>query len=157
MINVLFLCSGNLCRSPMAEGLLKKQVRDKGLDNQISVRSAGTLNFNGKAASENAVTACRLEYNVDISSHRAQPVSEDLLSQSHLILCMGEKHIDHIQRSYPGFITKTHLLKEFVGLQEDYMDVADPIGMDLGEYTKTCHEIAELVSTSLEKIILINH
>jgi glycine hydroxymethyltransferase len=154
MQTILFICSGNICRSPMAEGLLKKLLLDKKLEHKITACSAGTLGITGASASENAIVACHLEYDVDISLHESQPITDDLLEESDLIFCMAQKHIDHVKNYYdPGYSRKIYLLKQYAEIPDNFKDVADPIGMDLSEYTKTCHEISALLQSSMEKII----
>jgi len=82
MLNILFVCSGNICRSPMAEGILKKFLHDKQLHEQIKVYSAGTLDMQDSPASENSIVACQTEYQVDISKHKSQAITKELLNNS---------------------------------------------------------------------------
>jgi len=152
MIYILFVCSGNICRSPMAEGLLKKFLVEQKLDSQVTVSSAGTLGIIGNSASENAIIACHKEYDVDLSWHESQGINDVLLEQSDVILCMSQKHIDYIHNYYSEYSYKSHLLKEYAGLHDRHMDIADPVGMDINEYTKTCHEIAKLIQQSMSSI-----
>jgi protein-tyrosine-phosphatase len=152
MIHILFVCSGNICRSPMAEGLLKKFLIEQNLDSQVTVSSAGTLGIIGNSASENGIIACHKEYDVDLSWHESKGINDEILEQSDVILCMSHKHIEYINNYFPEFSYKSHLLKQYAGTKDAYMDIADPVGMNLSEYTKTCHEIAKLIQQSMGRI-----
>jgi protein-tyrosine-phosphatase len=152
MINILFVCSGNICRSPMAEGLLKKFLVEQNLDSQVTVSSAGTLGIIGNSASENGIIACHKEYDIDISWHESQGINDELLEQSDIILCMSQDHSEYINNYFPDYSYKSHILKQFAGLKDSSMDIADPVGMDLNEYNKICHELAGLIRQSMGKI-----
>ncbi len=152
MTHILFVCSGNICRSPMAEGLLKKFLVEQKLDSEVTVSSSGILGIRGNSASENGIIACHKEYDVDLSRHESQGINDELLEQSDIILCMSKNHIDHINNYYSEYSYKSYLLKQYAGLHDRYMDIADPVGMDLNEYTKTCHELAELLKRCIVKI-----
>jgi protein-tyrosine-phosphatase len=152
MIHILFVCSGNICRSPMAEGLLKKLLVEQNLDSQVTVSSAGTLGIIGNAASENGVIACHNEYDVDLSWHESQGINDEMLEQSDIILCMAQGHFEYIDNYFPEYTYKCHLFKQYAGQKDSELDIVDPVGMDLGEYTKTCHELAKLIQQSMPRI-----
>ncbi|MCA9436480.1 MAG: low molecular weight phosphatase family protein, partial [Candidatus Omnitrophica bacterium] len=84
-VRVLLVCTGNSCRSAMAEGLLKRMLREGKVDN-VSVRSAGTMTGGGSPASEGAQAVCR-EVDVDLSEHRSSPLTGSMLSWADIILC----------------------------------------------------------------------
>lgn len=91
MLNVLFVCTGNTCRSPMASAILNQIAKEKKLD--IKSSSAGLAAFPGDEASENAVRALS-EIGIDLSSHRSRPVNPYLLSESDYIIGMSPSHIN---------------------------------------------------------------
>jgi len=152
MIHILFVCSGNICRSPMAEGLLKKFLVEQNLDSQVTVSSAGTLGIIGNSASENGIIACHKEYDVDLSWHESQGVNDEILEQTDIVLCMAQEHFEYINNYFPEYTYKSHLLKQYADQKDKELDIADPVGMDLNEYTKTCHEIAKLIQQSMGRI-----
>jgi len=153
MLNILFICTGNICRSPMAEGVLKKILRDKHLHNQVAVCSAGTLEMQDAPASENSVKACQTEFQVDISNHKSQVISKDLLSHADIVLCMAKTHSETIDWAFPDYSYKCDLLKGYAGIQSVNLDVTDPIGGALEEYIQICHEISELLDKSMGKLL----
>lgn len=146
MRSVLFVCTANICRSPMAEGLL--QSLDKGGPDEWRISSAGVWASGHQAASLNAVRV--LEQNgVDISDHRSQPVTSSILETHQLILVMEENHKDVLNNVYPQFREKVFLLREMVG---DRGDILDPIGLSLDEYESTAQEIYNILEKGFPKI-----
>ncbi|MGH7740203.1 MAG: low molecular weight protein arginine phosphatase, partial [bacterium] len=95
---IVFVCTGNTCRSPMAEGLLRKAVQENHLT--LEVQSAGLAVFSGIPAAAEAVEACR-EKGVDISAHQSQPLGKDLILGCDLILTMTGKHKETILKKLP--------------------------------------------------------
>jgi protein-tyrosine-phosphatase len=95
---VLFVCTGNTCRSPMAEGLLKRMAQENRIP--LEVQSAGLAAFAGVPATPEAIEACR-EKGVDISSHLSQPLNKTLVTESDLILTMTGKHKEMIVKKMP--------------------------------------------------------
>ncbi len=151
MKRVLFVCSGNLCRSPMAEGLLRKLLQQEGIGD-IEVQSAGTLGIIGDPASANAVIACRQLFGADISAHRSQGIRGDLLQQADLVLCMAERHRDAVCALQPEATDRTFLLKAFAGSESTRPDVFDPVGLPLEVYLTSCREIEALLRRMLPNL-----
>ena len=89
--NILFVCTGNICRSPFAEGLLRKFVDQKGLKD-VEVSSAGLLALPGNSATPLAQQAAAVEFGVDLSEHQAKSVTEELLNLCDLVLVMEKSH-----------------------------------------------------------------
>ena len=86
-MNILFVCTGNTCRSAMAAAIMDKIAVENDLD--VFIESAGIFAEDGQGASENAIKAL-MKYGIDLSGHRTQPVTEDLIKQCDLILTMTE-------------------------------------------------------------------
>src|SRR3981081_4631999 len=130
--NILFVCTGNICRSPMAEGLFRQMVRNRP---DIRVRSAGGSAYAGQAPSFHGVEALNA-LGIDISNIRSQPLTGELVKEASCILAMTRGHLETIQYSFPEAADKTYLLREF---EEDpsSLDIPDPIGMGLEAYEST--------------------
>jgi protein-tyrosine phosphatase len=138
---VLFVCSGNSCRSPMAEGLLKIKL-PKALEDRVIVQSAGTLGINGSPATEYAITAAG-EYGADIARHLSQGVTEELSAMADVIFVMSREHRTFFEHYMPDIRENVFLLKTFDTDPEDVQDdsIPDPVGHNLDVYMTCCETI----------------
>lgn len=155
MKTVLFVCSGNTCRSPMAEGLLRKMARERGLGGGegISVVSAGLAAWEGDPASEHARTVAA-EEGFDLGTHRARRLTPDMVREADLILTMTERHKAAIVAEVPEARDKVFTLKEFAREgTEGGLDVSDPYGGSVEIYRRTMAEIKEAVNHALDRIV----
>lgn len=135
-MNILFVCTGNTCRSPMAEGLLKKIAQDD--DFELEIYSGGMNANEGASANFNAIEALR-DYDVDISEHVAKNVDAQTIADADIILTMTQAHKDMLLYLFGGAAEeKTYTLLEYVGLQGD---IDDPYGGDIDVYKKCAWEI----------------
>lgn len=141
--SILMVCTGNTCRSPMAEGVLKKTA--EGMD--IKVSSAGLAASAGAPPSTNAVLAAA-EKGVDISAHRARQLTADLTESFDLIVTMTASHKQMILAAMPDIKDKVVTLGEWSGAGGD---VRDPFGGDLDCYRRCLEQIDMLVSKAWEK------
>jgi len=132
--SVLFVCTGNSCRSVMAETLLKKYLKDMG-KSHIAVHSAGVASFEGLPPTLETVEVLKNE-GIDVSGSRSKKMTLDLLNSSDVILAMEEFHVDEIARVAPWVTKKTHLLKEYGlnGKRSQNSGVHDPIGRPRKDY-----------------------
>lgn len=142
-MNILFVCTGNTCRSPMAAYIMDKVAVENDLD--VLIESAGIFAEPGQPASENAVKAMA-DMGIDISEHRTQPVTEELLKKSDLVLTMTEGQKRIIE---PTAGDKVYTLKEYGGGSGD---ISDPYGGDLEEYKETAQEIYDAIVDIAEKL-----
>ena len=94
-MHITFVCTGNTCRSPMAEGLFKKIIEEKKLDG-VTCSSCGIYAFAGDTATPEAVEAAR-EKGADISSHRSRPFSEYIAYETDLFVCMTPSHAQAVK------------------------------------------------------------
>ncbi len=134
---VLFVCTGNTCRSPMAVGFIKKFAPDK----RLKVVSAGTSTSNGVPPSPNAIEVMQ-EEGINISDHRSTMLDGYLLDEADIVLVMSEMHRKHIVGWFKSAKEKIRLLREFDDVRNDeyYPNVPDPIGLDIEVYRK-CREM----------------
>jgi len=146
-MKILFVCTGNTCRSPMAEGLLRRALEGK----DIEVVSAGTGAFPGASASAEAVEVMR-EEGIDISAHTSRLLDGFLLEDADRIFVMTEGHLDFITSWFKSMRDKMWLLREFDPVKNDgsYPNIPDPIGASVDEYRKV-KEILKRTIAELEK------
>ena len=148
---VLFVCSGNTCRSPMAEYALR-MLLEKERPGQIEVASAGTLGLRNQPATLYAQEAAKI-WDLDLSKHRSQGLTTELIAQSDLIFAMTADHYGEIIRLDRRAADKTFLLKSFPEKSGDGEAVADPIGMELEYYNEVFLEIGEYLGKHLPEIV----
>jgi len=149
MKTILFVCTGNVCRSPMAEGLFRKVVAGR---NEYRVVSAGLGAIDGQPPSSHAVRAMK-ELGVDITAQRSRMLTAELVQQAHYILGMTRGHVDGITLLYPQVADKTFLLREFDETLEPFeKDIPDPIGASYDVYCE-CRDQIEQGIASLLKFI----
>lgn len=155
MKKILFVCTGNTCRSSMAEGIFLELIRDKKSPiKNIEVTSAGLMVFGEERANEKAIIAME-EMGIDISSHLSKSLNLPLAHSADLILTMTMAHKEHILKTEPNLKDKVYSLKEYIGDGEESpgtLDIQDPYGMDLEAYRKTAKEIKSALMEALEKI-----
>lgn len=147
--NVLFVCTGNSCRSPMAEGMLAAMVRRQELQG-ISVSSCGISAVSGFPATHHALEVMRI-HGYDIVDHRSRSVADCDLLNMDLILCMERHHQREIQRRHGAAADRTFLLTEYCGRKGD---IRDPIGCEKGVYEAVAHEIEICVRKVAREIAL---
>jgi len=152
--HVLFVCTGNSCRSPMAEGILKNMLQKRGIKH-IQVSSAGTMAPHHMPPTNYAIITT-VEKGVDIASHRSQPLTEDMAESADLILVMENSHKRFVKNLSPLSREKTFLLKKF-GKRGRSLEVADPIGSDLEIYRTCCEEMENEILRILPEIIARSH
>lgn len=151
-MKIMFVCTGNTCRSAMAEGLAKKEIVEKNLN--IDVCSAGISAATGENASYNTIAVLK-EYNVDMLFHKSTNILESKINDMDLILCMTNKHKQILISAYPNLKEKIYTLKEFCGFNTDSTDtdISDPWGYDINTYRLCCAEISFCIDKLIEKLI----
>jgi protein-tyrosine-phosphatase len=148
--HILFVCTGNSCRSPMAEGILRRILKEKGFK-QIFVKSAGTLAPVGLKPTDYALITTT-ERGIDISQHVSQVLTEQMVDESDLVLVMEYSHLKFIQGLAPRSKKKVLLLKEF-GKNSRKGEIADPIGFDLEFYRKCFNDLEDEIHRILPDIL----
>ncbi|HHY86323.1 MAG TPA: ribose 5-phosphate isomerase B [Verrucomicrobia bacterium] len=146
MKTVLFVCTGNVCRSPMAEGIFRKAVQGRG---EYRVLSAGLGAVDGQPPSPFAVQAAR-EIGVDISNQRSQMLTPELVQQADYIFGMTHSHVDTVTLLYPQAAEKTFLLREFDDTLDTFeKDISDPIGGSYEVYLACRDQIEQGIASVL--------
>lgn len=146
-MNVLFVCTGNTCRSPMAEALLRHKAEQIGLD--MEVKSAGIFALDGDRASKGATEVMRSI--VSMGSHRARSLDNDLLQWADVVLAMTQSQLFRIISQYPEYEDKAYLLKSFAHGEDE--DVEDPYGGSKAIYIRVRDELDAAVDSILDKLI----
>lgn len=145
---VLLVCTGNICRSPLAEEMLKRTLQERGIDG-VSVTSAGTGAWDGAPASEGAYLV-GLERGLDLSGHRARLLTRELVDEADLILTMARHHRARVDEL--GGEGRVFVLGEYAGREGDGVEVSDPFGGDLDVYRNTCVELEGLIGATAERL-----
>src|SRR5688500_2260390 len=146
MKTILFVCTGNVCRSPMAEGLFRHAVRGKG---DYRVVSAGVGAIDGQPPSAHAVRALK-ELNIDISRQRSRMLTGELVQQADYIFGMTHGHVDAITLLYSHAADNTFVLREFDDTLDTFeKDNADPIGGSYEVYLNVRDQIEQGITTML--------
>ena len=149
MKTVLFICTGNICRSPMAEGLFRHATAGR---SDCRVLSAGLGAMDGQPPSTHSVTAMK-ELGIDISRQRSRMLTAELVRQADYIFGMTHSHVDTVQLLYPQAAEKTFLLREFDDTLDPYeKDISDPIGGSFAIY-RACRNQIEQGIASIMSII----
>jgi len=138
--NVLFVCTGNICRSPMAEGLLRKKLKELKKDRQVDIFSVGITSTTGAGSSPKAISVMK-EEGIDISKHESSPLTDDLIKEADLIFAMEEHHKEALLNRIPESSGKIHVL-----------NIPDPIGKPIEVYRDTLNLLKKFIPKILEQL-----
>ena len=148
--SILFVCTGNSCRSVMAEGMLKKRLKELGKDG-IIVRSAGVRAIDGCSPTNETINVMKLQ-GVDISAFKSTGITDELIKGSDLILVLERAHKIEITRNIPAVASKTFFLREYGRSDKPKElidpDISDPIGLPVSGYN-VC---LEMIKEDIERV-----
>ena len=162
---ILFVCTGNTCRSAMAEGIFKKILKERTEDDsKFNILSAGISALPGMSPTPEAIKVMT-EQGIDISRHITTQVKEDLVKKADLILVMSKTHKDYIKTKFTFTQDKIYLLKEFAQIGEfksirstdENYEVVDPLGRPIEFYRIVARELKENLEKILDKILEENN
>ncbi len=147
-MRILFVCSGNTCRSPLAEAIVRRMATDAGRTD-VEVSSAGTNGWDGSPASDGALLI-GMERSLDLSGHRSRHLTKEIVDAADLILVMAPSHLTRVHELSPS--ANAHLLAGFTtGLQRDD-PIQDPFGGDLHAYRETADELEVELGGILDRV-----
>lgn len=146
--NILFVCSGNTCRSPMAEGIAAHALEERGWGH-VAVASAGIAALRGGAAAAHAIAAAG-EAGIDIADHVSMPLTHDLLDWADLVLAMSPSQRAAVLDS--GYGDKVALVTDFMEGELAGQAIVDPFGGDLDEYRATFAQLRAAIDSVLGKL-----
>ena len=152
-MKIMFICTGNICRSAMADGLFQKKIDDRKMDN-IEVYSSGIYASIGDTPTYEARRVME-EYGVDIKKHRATNIRYSEIKNMDLILCATTNHKNEVIYMYPELKDKVFTMKEYVNYNREHhdpIDIKDPWGYDIDTYRSCADEIDECLELLINKI-----
>lgn len=150
-MKIMFICTGNICRSAVAHRLLEKKIKEKNLN--IEVFSCGTNAENGDIPTYNAIEVMK-DYDVDMKVHKAINILDSNIEEMDLVLCATNSHKRTVLLMYPILKNKVYTLKEYVEYDKTKkdMDISDPWGYDISVFRHCATEIDKCLDLLLEKI-----
>jgi len=150
---ITFICSGNICRSPMAEGILKRIVSKTKYRNDIRVDSAGTLRLPPMPAHDHSISVAD-ERGIDLRAHASRQVTGAIIENSDLVFCLAQDHFTFLMKYFPAHQRKFVLLRQWQrAYQLPIPSIADPMGHDIKFYRHTYNEIFNEIKRVLPALL----
>jgi len=150
--SILFVCTGNSCRSIMAEGLLREALRELGKDDMV-VNSSGVSAIDGLRPMRETIEVMKHE-GIDVSGFKSKSLTDGIIISSDLIFVMAAHHMDDVIRRLPEAASKTHILRQYGKIDHscscEDLDIPDPIGRPIEVYEETLKEIKKEIKRIAE-------
>ena len=140
---ILLVCTGNTCRSAMAEAIMKSIVESSPNSADWVVESAGVGAVDGDPASDNAITALA-ELGLDLSAHRARMITPEMISQAYVVLAMERRHLERVLELDPSAAAHVRMLSE--------PGIGDPFGGSIEAYRSARDEIRRAIAAIMESL-----
>ncbi len=149
MRHILFICTANQCRSPMAAGLFKQQIALLGDDAQWQVASAGTWAEDDRPATLLARTTMA-EQDIDLNGHRSRMLNGEMLHEADIILVMTRHHLEAIRAEFPEVADKTYLISQLI---DQTFDIDDPVLGTLDDYRRCAVDLKQILSDGYARLV----
>lgn len=152
-MKIMFICTGNICRSAMAEKLFSKKILDNGIKD-VEAYSCGIYAQDGDTPTWEAKRVMKDEYDIDMVEHRATNIRNSKIKNMNLILCATQNHKIAVLEMYPDLKEKVFTMKEYVNYNREYhnsVDIKDPWGYDIETYRSCLSEINECLELLISK------
>ncbi|MFC2053777.1 hypothetical protein ACFLV7_05685 [Chloroflexota bacterium] len=149
MNSVLFICSANICRSPMAMGLLRSMVENS--SDLWKIESAGVWDMGGQQVAANTQLVLQ-KRGIDLNDYLSRTVTGTMLSGFNLVLVMEDNHKEVLKLAFPEYTDRIFMLSEMVG---ELYDIVDPIGRPLADFEETVLEMERILTEGFEKISIM--
>jgi protein-tyrosine-phosphatase len=147
-MKILFVCTGNTCRSPLSAAIARRVAQERGLSDMV-IESAGTSAWDGQPASDGALLV-GLERQLDLNEHRSRTITPAIIDAQDLILTMGPHHRDQVEAMGGG--SKTFLLSAYASHGADDRPISDPFGGDLETYRTTADELEAAIRKIIDRV-----
>ncbi len=148
-MKIMFICTGNICRSAMAHAMFEKMAKEQ--NKNVQVYSCGIYAQNGDIPTYEAIETMN-EYGIDLRNHRATNIRNSNIKDMDVILCATISHKNSVINMYPELKEKAFTMKEYAGYPQNDLDIKDPWGYGIEVYKSCAKEIKECLNKIIEKL-----